>query len=185
MKDYSFFSYEISEALHLSEKEKLVLTGCVRNIQKELSENIDTHSQNIIISNIELFLNYCFRYYRRQFITRMPINNSIVNQLANHLKLYFENNKLKENGLPTVKYLAGQVNLSPNYLSDLLKKATGINAQSYIHSYIIEEAKTILLSSNYTISEIAYNLGFEYPQYFSKLFKQKTGLSPFEYRNLN
>ena len=124
MKDYSFFSYEITEALHLSEKEKLVLTECIQNIQKELFENIDTHSQNISISNSELFLNYCLRYYGRQFITRKPINNHIVTQLANHLKLYFESNKFKENGLPTVRYLAGQVNLSPNYLSDLLKKAT-------------------------------------------------------------
>lgn len=185
IKEYSFFSYEMSEALHLSEKEKLILSECLQNIQKELSQNTDTHSQNIIISNIELFLNYCLRFYGRQFIIRKPINNRILNEIENSLSLYFKSNKHKENGLPTVQYLAGQVNLSPNYLSDLLKNEAGMTAQSLIHSHIIEEAKTILLTSNYRISEIAYNLGFEYPQYFSKLFKQKTGLSPFEYRNLN
>lgn len=185
IKEYSFFSYEMSEALHLSEKEKLVLSECVQNIQKELSQNTDTHSQNIIISNIELFLNYCLRYYGRQFIIRKPINNHVLIQLENYLRLYFKSNKHNDRGLPTVQYLASQVNLSPNYLSDLLKNEVGMNAQSFIHSYIIEEAKSILLNSNYRISEIAHNLGFEYPQYFSKLFKQKTGLSPFEYRNLN
>ena len=185
IKEYSFFSYEMSEALHLSEKEKLVLSECVQNIQKELSQNTDIHSQNIIVSNIELFLNYCLRYYGRQFIIRKPINNHVLIQLENYLRLYFKSNKHNDRGLPTVKYLASQVNLSPNYLSDLLKNEVGMNAQSFIHSYIIEEAKSILLNSNYRISEIAHNLGFEYPQYFSKLFKQKTGLSPFEYRNLN
>lgn len=185
IKEYSFFSYEMSEALHLSEKEKLVLSECVQNIQKELSQNTDIHSQNIIVSNIELFLNYCLRYYGRQFIIRKPINNHVLIQLENYLRLYFKSNKHNDRGLPTVQYLASQVNLSPNYLSDLLKNEVGMNAQSFIHSYIIEEAKSILLNSNYRISEIAHKLGFEYPQYFSKLFKQKTGLSPFEYRNLN
>ncbi|WP_343534890.1 helix-turn-helix transcriptional regulator [Pedobacter sp.] len=185
MKDYSFFSYETSEALHLSEKEKQVLYDCIIKIGEELNENIDHHSQNLIVSNIELLLNYCSRYYGRQFITRKNLNRDVVVQVEKALKEYFDaNDRLKE-GLPTVGYLADCVNLSPNYLSDLLKKETGMNAKEHIHHFVIEEAKNILLGSNKTIGEIAYQLGFEYPQYFSKLFKQKTGTTPQEFRYLN
>lgn len=185
MKDYTFFSYETSEALHLSEKEKQVLYDCVLKIQNELDENIDTHSQNLIVSNIELLLNYCSRYYGRQFITRKNTNKDIVAQIETLLRNYFNSGILHENGLPSVKFLADNAHLSPNYLSDLLKKETGMNAQDHIHFFLIEEAKNILLNTNISVSEIAYSLGFEYPQYFSKLFKQKTGKTPIEFRNVN
>jgi AraC-like DNA-binding protein len=185
MNDYTFFSYEASEALHLSDKERQILYDCILKIESELEENIDNHSQNLIVSNIELFLNYCLRYYGRQFITRKPSNLGTVAQIEKLLINYFKTEKLKEKGLPTVKYLADNVHLSASYLSDLLKKETGMNAQDHIHYYLIEEAKNVLLNTDNSVSEIAYSLGFEYPQYFSKLFKQKTGQTPIEYRNLN
>lgn len=185
MNDYTFFSYETSEALHLSDKEKQILYDCVMKIENELQENIDNHSQTLIVSNIELLLNYCSRYYSRQFITRKNSNTNTISQIEKLLKAYFKSDKLKENGLPTVKYLADNVHLSASYLSDLLKKETGMNAQDQIHYYLIEEAKNILLNTDNSVSEIAFSLGFEYPQYFSKLFKQKTGHTPIEYRNLN
>lgn len=185
MQEYTFFSYETSEALHLSDKEKQILYDIVQKIQTELEENLDKHSQTLIVSNIELLLNYCSRYYGRQFITRKNSNSNTVAQAEKLLKAYFKTNSLKESGLPTVKYLAEKVHLSPSYLSDLLKKETGMNAQDQIHYYLIQEAKNILMNTDKSVSEIAYTLGFEYPQYFSKLFKQKTGHSPVEYRNLN
>lgn len=175
MNEYSFFSYETSEALHLSDKEKQILFECVQKIETELQENIDTYSQTLIVSNIELLLNYCSRYYGRQFITRKNSNSTTVTQVDKLLKAYFQSEQLKEKGLPTVKYLAENVHLSVSYLSDLLKKETGMNAQDLIHYHLIEEAKNILINTNNSIGEIAYSLGFEYPQYFSKLFKQKTG----------
>lgn len=185
MKDYTFFSYEMSESLHLSEKERQVLSDCVSKIEAELQENIDIHSQAIIVSTIEVLLNYCSRFYGRQFITRKSSNNSVVVQVEKILNAYFKRNDIGEKGLPTVKYLAEQVYLSPGYLSDLLKKETGKNAQEHIHFYLIEEAKNILLSTGRSVSEIAYSLWFEYPQYFNKLFKQKTGKTPIEFRSLN
>lgn len=185
MKDYTFFSYATAEALHLSDKEKQILHDCVLKIESELNENIDNHSQNLIVSNIELLLNYCSRYYGRQFITRKASNRDIVAQVEQALREYFNSEVLKEKGLPSVSYIADKVNISPNYLSDLLKKETGMNAKDHIHHGLIEEAKNILLGTDKNISEIAYQLGFEYPQYFSKLFKQKTGNTPQEYRNLN
>jgi AraC-like DNA-binding protein len=185
MNEYTFFSYETSEALHLSEKEKQILYDCVQKIETELQENIDHHSQSLIVTNIELLLNYCLRYYGRQFITRKSNSSNIVSQIEHLLKNYFSSEKIKETGLPTVKYLADQVHLSANYLSDLLKKETGMNTQDHIHYYLIEEAKNVLLNTDCSVGEIAYSLGFEYPQYFSKLFKQKTGQTPVEYRNFN
>ncbi len=185
MKEYTFFSYETSEALHLSDKEKQILYDCVQKIQNELNENIDTHSQNLIVSNIELLLNYCLRYYGRQFITRKNSNKDTVKQVEALMISYLNSGVIQGKGLPTVKYLADNVHLSPNYLSDLLKKETGMNAQDHIHFFLIEEAKNILLNSSSSVSEIAYSLGFEYPQYFSKLFKQKTGKTPIEFRNQN
>jgi len=185
LKSYSFFNYEVSEALHLSDKEKNILFECVQKIQSELNENIDVHSQHIIVSTIELLLNYCSRFYGRQMITRSQINKSIIAQIENILTKYFSETKVKEQGLPTVKFLADNVNLSPSYLSDLLKKETGKNAQEHIHFYLIEEAKNYLINTEKNVNEIAYSLGFEYPQYFNKLFKQKTGNTPMEYRNLN
>ena len=185
LKSYSFFNYEVSEALHLSDKEKNILLECVQKIQSELQENIDVHSQYIIVSTIELLLNYCSRFYGRQMITRSQINKSIIIQIENILTKYFAETKLKEQGLPIVKFLAANVHLSPSYLSDLLKKETGKNAQEHIHFYLIEEAKNYLINTEKNINEIAYSLGFEYPQYFNKLFKQKTGKTPLEFRNLN
>jgi AraC-like DNA-binding protein len=185
MKDYSFFSYEISEALHMSEKEKQIFYDCVKKLDDELQENIDVHSQGIIVSNIELLLNYCTRFYGRQFITRKSVNSSVVMQVEKTLRNYFTEGGLKEQGLPTVKNLADKVNLSPGYLSDLLKKETGKNAQDHIHYYLVEEAKNILISTDKSVGEVAYLLGFEYPQYFNKLFKRKTGKTPIEFRNLN
>jgi AraC-like DNA-binding protein len=182
MKGYSFFSYEISEALHLSEKENQVLYDCISKIEAELKENIDVHSQDIIVSTIELLLNFCSRFYGRQFITRKSSNSTVAVQIEKILDEYFKSDDLDERGLPTVKYLAGQVALSPGYLSDMLKKETGKNAQDHIHFHLIEEAKSILIGTNKSVSEIAYSLGFEYPQYFNKLFKQKTGKTPVEYR---
>jgi AraC-like DNA-binding protein len=185
MKEYTFFSYETSEALHLSEKEKQILFDCVKNIEQELNENIDNHSQTLIVSNIELLLNYCSRYYGRQFITRKNNNSHTVAQVESLLKEYFAHVELKSSGLPSVKYLAEEVHLSPSYLSDLLKKETGMNAQDHIHYHLIEEAKNILLNSDKSVGEVACSLGFEYPQYFSKLFKLKTGKTPVEYREVN
>lgn len=185
MHEYSFFSYEVNEALHLSEKEKQILYDCIQKIENELQENIDAHSQTLLVSNIELLLNYCARYYGRQFITRKNSNSNIVASVEKQLNTYFKGHEMKESGLPTVKHLADAVHLSASYLSDLLKKETGMNAQDLIHYHLIEAAKTILLNSNQSVGEIAYSLGFEYPQYFSKLFKRKTGLTPVEYRNRN
>ena len=185
LKSYSFFNYEVSEALHLSDKEKNILFECVQKIQTELQENIDVHSQYNIVSTIELLLNYCSRFYGRQMITRSSTNKSIIIQIENILTKYFAEFEVRERGLPTVKFLADKVDLSPSYLSDLLKKETGKNAQEHIHFYLIEEAKNYLVNTEKNINEIAYSLGFEYPQYFNKLFKQKTGNTPKEYRKLN
>jgi len=178
-----FFSYEITEALHLSDKEKNILYETVQKIELELQENIDDYSQHILVSTIELLLSYCSRFYGRQLITRSQSNKTIVSQIETLLRNYFTESDV--NSLPSVKYLAEKVHLSSSYLSDLLKKETGKNAQEHIHFYLIEEAKNRLLNSPLSINEIAYSLGFEYPQYFTKLFKQKTGHTPQEYRHVN
>ncbi|MFN9380950.1 MAG: helix-turn-helix domain-containing protein [Bacteroidota bacterium] len=185
IKEYTFFSYEVNEALHLSDKEKQTLWDCVDKLENELSENIDLHSQNLITSNIELLLNYCARYYDRQFITRKKVNTNLLTKFETILNSYFNSNDQQYKKLPSVKYFAELLFLSPNYLSDLLKKETGKTAQEYLHYYIIEEAKNNLLNTDDPINEIAFNLGFEYPQYFSKLFKSKTGMTPLAYRNMN
>ena len=185
IKEYTFFSYEVNEALHLSDKEKQTLWDCVDKLENELSENIDLHSQNLITSNIELLLNYCARYYDRQFITRKKVNTNLLRKFETILNSYFNSNDQQYKKLPSVKYFAELLFLSPNYLSDLLKKETGKTAQEYLHYYLIEEAKNNLLNTDDPINEIAFNLGFEYPQYFSKLFKSKTGMTPLAYRNMN
>ena len=185
IKNYSFFHYEVTEALHLSDKEKNVLFECVEKIQSELNENIDAHSQFIMVSTIELLLNYCSRFYGRQFITRGQNHKPVVAEIDHLLKQYFSDQLLREKGLPTVRYLAEKTHLSPSYLSDILKKETGKTAQEHIHFFIIDEAKNFLINSDKNINEIAFSLGFEYPQYFNKLFKQKTGHSPLEYRHQN
>ncbi len=183
--NYKFFDYDVHEALHLSDAEQQTITECANMIKQEISERIDNHSQTVIASSLELLFNLCNRYYERQFITRKNSNSDTVSKIEKLLKEYFKSEELKNAGLPTVKYLAEKVHLSASYLSDLLKKETGMNAQDHIHYYLIEEAKNILLNTNHSVGEIAFSLGFEYPQYFSKLFKQKTGKTPVEYRSLN
>ncbi|WP_282014867.1 helix-turn-helix domain-containing protein [Marinifilum flexuosum] len=185
IQEFTFFTYEVDEALHLSDLEKKNLSELLGRIKDEYSANLDNFSNDVILSSLELFLNYCNRYYGRQFITRSSYNKDILSQLESLLKDYFNTDKAEQFGIPTVKYCAEQLNFSPNYLSDLIKKESGKSVQEHIHYRLIEKAKTKLLSTTNSISEIANELGFEYPQYFSKIFKSKTGLSPVEYRNLN
>lgn len=185
IKEYSFFTYEMSEALHLSEKEESILKECLDNIQQELVDNFDEFSQDIIITNIGLLLKYCQRFYGRQFLTRKHTHSDILTKIEKELRIYLHTEKLHQKGLPSVAYLAERVFLSPGYLSDLLKKEIGMNAQEFIHYHIIEEAKNMLRNSNISIAEVSYSLGFEYPQYFSTLFKKKTGISPIMYRSSN
>jgi AraC-like DNA-binding protein len=185
INQYSFFNYEVNEALHLSEDERTTIEELLDKIVKEYSQNIDKHSQNLIISNIELLLDYCARFYDRQFYTRTNINVDFVSKFEKLLKSYYITDKVDDLGLPNVQYLAQKLNFSANYLSDLLKKETGKTAQEHIHLFVINRAKNSLLNSNNSISQIGYSLGFDYPQHFSSLFKSKTGMSPSEYRNLN
>jgi AraC-like DNA-binding protein len=185
MSRYTFFSYDISEALHLSDDERNTVEDLLDKIIKEFSQNLDQHSQNLIISNIELFLDYCVRFYDRQFYTRTNLNSDLVSRFEKLLISYFQENKGNEIGLLSVNYCSDKLNLSSNYLSDMLKRETGKTAQEHIHLYIIEKAKNNLLNTSDSVSEIGYALGFEYPQHFSNLFKSKTGYSPREYRNLN
>lgn len=184
MSSYSFFRYEAKEALHISEEEKLILKDCIEKIKREYSLNIDKHTQGPIASNIELLLNYCNRFYDRQFITRVKVNNDIVGKFERLLSEYFSGNSLMETGLPDVKYFASRLHLSPNYLSDLLNKHTGKTTQEHIHLQLVEKAKSFLWDTSKSISEIAYDLGSEHPSHFTKVFKAKTGKSPKEYRNL-
>lgn len=183
--DYSFFSYDVHEALHVSDDEKRTLTQILEKIENEYNQNIDKHSQNLIVSNIKLLLDYCTRYYDRQFYTRTNLNKDVVTKFELLLKDYYRSDKPLELGLPTVKFCGAELGLSPNYLSDLLKKLSGRNAQEQIHFFLIDKAKTKLLNSTAAISRIAYDLGFDYPQHFSKMFKSKTGMSPAEFRSLN
>lgn len=183
MQDYSFFSYDVNEALHLSEKERQIVIDCFAKIQYETEQGIDKHSKTLITSNIELFLNYCIRFYDRQFITRDNSSKGAVERLEQLLTDYFTSGK-SENGLPTVAWCADTLHLSANYFGDLVKKETGISAQEYIHSKVINAAKERVFDVNKSISEVAYDLGFKYPQHFTRLFKQKTGMTPHEYRNL-
>ncbi|HAS39217.1 MAG TPA: AraC family transcriptional regulator [Microscillaceae bacterium] len=182
---YSFFSYEVNEALHLSEKEQKFIFEVVLQIHEEYSQNIDKHSQRLIISNLELLLNYCTRFYDRQFYTRTNFNKDIVSRFETKLKEYFNENKSINLGIPSSSYFGKEMNMSSNYLSDLLKKETGKGIKEHINDMIVDKAKTVLLNSTLSISEIAFDLGFEYPQSFTRLFKNKTGVSPVEYRKLN
>jgi len=182
---YTFFNYDVSEALHLSEEEKTTIEELLEKIIKEYSLNLDRHSQHLIISNIQLLLDYCRRFYDRQFYTRTNLNSDVVSKFERLLKDYYQSEKVLQLGLPNVNYCGRELGLSPNYLSDLLKKETGKTAREHIHLFVIEKAKNSLLNSTDSVSEIGYALGFEYPQHFSALFKSKTGFSPREYRNLN
>ena len=181
IKDYSFFSYDMSEALHLSDKEKNTLYSIVQTIQEEFSANLDTYSTDLIISNIEVLLNHCKRFYGRQFITRSQHNKGIVSRFEKLVNDYLESEQVRNSGLPSVRYCAEELNLSPNYLGDLLKQETGKSAIEHIHYHLIEKAKNLLIDPSLSVSEVAYGLGFEQPQNFSKLFKQKTGISPKEF----
>lgn len=183
MNEYTFFSYDSHEALHLSEQERKTVTGIVEAIRHEYSQNIDLYSQDLIISNLELMLNHCNRFYGRQFITRANVYKDVVIRFEAFLKDYFDSGKTESQGLPDVKFCAEAMGYSTNYLSDLLKKETGKSTQEHIHYYLIEKAKNMLLGTEEPVNRIASSLGFEYPQHFSKLFKNKTGVSPAEYRS--
>jgi AraC-like DNA-binding protein len=185
IKDYSFFSYEVNEALHLSKKERTTIIDCLEKIATEIEQNIDKHSKTLIVSNIELFLNYCMRFYDRQFITRSNVNKDILVRFENLLNDYFKSDNATNMGLPSVTWCAEQLHLSANYFGDLIKKETGNTALDYIQSRLIDEAKTKMFDATKTINDIATELGFKYQQHFTRLFKQKTGVTPNEYRSLN
>ena len=182
MREYSFFSYETNEALHLSAEERQIIMDCFRKIQYELNHPVDRHSKNLITDSIKTFLDYCTRFYDRQFITRDNQNRDILARFENLLDDYFLGGTAKQIGLPTVQYCADKLCLSPNYFSDLLKKETGSTALRFIHDKAMEIAKTELASTDSTVNEIAYSLGFQYPQHFTRLFKKEVGCTPNEYR---
>lgn len=183
--EYSFFGYQSNEALHLSEKERSVVNQCFDNISTEISQNIDRHSKKLIIANLELLLKYCTRFYDRQFITRENANQGIIERFETMLNEYIFSEKLKIEGLPSVAYFADELHLSANYFGDLIKKETGKSALDFIHLRLLETAKEKVLDTTKSISEVAFDLGFKYPQHFTRLFKQKVGISPNEYRSLN
>jgi AraC-like DNA-binding protein len=185
MHQYTFFNYEVHEALHISEDEQSILKDGTAKIQKEYAQNIDKHTQGLIVSNIELLLNYCNRFYDRQFYTRAKVSADVVQQFERLLRDYFSQDTLIETGLPNVAYFASRLNLSPNYLSDLLQKFTGKSTLEHIHLEVIDKAKSLLWGTGDSISEIAYQLGFEHPSHFTKIFKAKTGKSPSDFRLLN
>lgn len=185
MQDYSFFSYAVHEALHLSDKEKSLVNDCFSKIEYELDHNIDKHSKGLIAANIELLLNYCVRFYDRQFITRDTANQGILERFEHVLGGYFSSDKPQSEGLPSVAYCAEALHLSPNYFGDLVKKETGSSALEYIQSTVIDVAKERVFDRSKSMSEIAYELGFKYPQHFTRLFKQKTGVTPNNYRLMN
>jgi len=185
IQDYTFFGYESNEALHVSERERKIILDCFSKIEYELEHAIDKHSKKLIVSNIELLLNYCVRFYERQFVTRDNVNKGILEKFEGLLNDYFQSDKPQTIGLPSVAWCAGELNLSANYFGDLVKKETGKSAQEYIQAKIIDVAKEKIFDSSKSVSEIAYALGFKYPQHFSRLFKQRVGHSPQEYRLLN
>jgi AraC-like DNA-binding protein len=182
---YTFFNYEVHEALHLSENEQNTLYQIVHLIQDEIEERIDNHSQQVLVSNIELLLNYSKRFYERQFNTRSASHIDVVSKVELLLKDYYNENQLIDKGQPTIQYLADHCHLSASYLSDLLTKETGRSAKDHINDFLVDKAKHLLLSTSDSISGIAYTLGFNYPHYFGRVFKQKTGKTPKEYRQLN
>lgn len=183
IKEYGFFAYSVNEALHLSDKEEKMLEGIMTNIQQEYHSSIDQFSQDVMISHLELLLNYSNRFYNRQFLTRKTASNDLLVKLDNLLTDYFNGDKVQELGLPSVHYISDKLNVSANYLSDMLRNHTGQSSQQHIHNKLIEKAKDILTTTSLSVGEIAYQLGFEHPQSFSKLFKIKTNLSPLEFRH--
>jgi AraC-like DNA-binding protein len=182
MRDYTFFSYESNEALHMSERERQIILNCFNEIKEELEHAIDKHTKQIIASNIETLLNHCVRFYERQFITREIVNRDLLDNFERLLNSYYASEKPQTIGLPSVSYCAGQMHLSPNYFGDLIKRETGKSAQEYIQLTVMEKVKELLAESNKTISEIAYELGFKYPHHLSRIFKKVVGTTPNEYR---
>lgn len=185
IKSYGFFSYSANEALHLSERERAVVIDCLAKIKAELEHAIDNHSRQLIAMNIELLLGYCMRFYERQFITREEVNKDVLSKFEELVCDYFESGLAGQAGLPSVKYFADKIYLSPNYFGDLVKKETGKSPQEYIQIRLIDFAKERIASTTRTMTEIAYELGFQYPQHFSRLFKKQTGMTPNEYRVAN
>ena len=185
ISEYSFFGYQSFESLHLSAKEREIVNQCFENIATEINQNIDKHSKRLIVANLELLLKYCSRFYDRQFITRENVNHGVIEQFEDLLNEYIFGGKLKNEGLPTVAYFADELHLSANYFGDLIKKETGKTAIEYIHLKLMEVAKERILDTSKSISEVAFDLGFKYPQHFTRLFKQKVGVSPLEFRGLN
>lgn len=185
MKNYTFFSYEVNEALHLSEQERGIVIDCLKKIDNELQHAVDRHSKTLIAMNIELLLDYCVRFYERQFITRSEANNDILVRFENLLNDYFESDKPQTVGLPSVRWCADALHLSANYFGDLIKRETGRSAQEHIQQKLIDIAKVRIFDTGKSVSEIAYGLGFKYPQHFTRLFKKATGSTPNEYRTLN
>ena len=184
IKEYNFFSYDVNEALHISDNERKIIVDCFKKIQFELESAIDKHSRTLISSNIELFLNYCQRFYDRQFITRENTNKGLLEKFENLLLAYFNSDLLLKNGIPTVSYCAKELNLSPNYFGDLVKKESGVSALDYIQTAVINRAKDKILESNKSVSDVAYELGFKYPQHFTRLFKLKVGVPPTQYKRV-
>lgn len=182
IKRFGFFSYDTNEALYLSDKEKTIIFNTLENIREELNTSIDDFSQDVILSHLEVLLNYSNRFYKRQFITRKAVNHDLLAKMEQVLNNYFEKEETLKGGLPSVEHLAGKLNLSPRYLSDMLRSLTGRNAQQHIHEKLIEKAKEYLSATNLSIAEIAYHLGFERPQSFNKLFKKKTNVTPMEFK---
>ena len=185
IQDYSFFSYKVNEALHLSERERKIVLDSFSKISYELDHAIDKHSKKLVVSTIELFLDYCVRFYDRQFITRDEVHKGILERFESVLNDYFQSDMLQTVGLPTVSYCADALNLSANYFGEMVKKETGKSAHEYIQSKVIDLAKEKIFDPHKSLSEIAYELGFKYPQHFTRLFKQKTGITPLEYRSQN
>ena len=181
---YSFFSYESNEALHVSERERRILVDCIDKIGYEMEHAIDKHSKRLIATNIELFLDYCMRFYDRQFITRSEVNHDVIVKFEKLLDEYFKDENLRRSGLPQVRYFADKVCLSPNYFGDLVKRETGMTAQEYIQNKIIDLAKEMIIGSGKTVSQIAYELGYQYSQHFNRVFKKNVGYTPSEYRHL-
>ena len=182
IKKYTFFSYEVNEALHLSEEERSIVMDCLKIIRMELEHGVDKHSKTLLVNHIELLLNYCMRFYERQFITRGKTNRDVLTRFENLLDEYFESTLAEQDGLPTVKYFADKLCLSSNYFGDMFKKETGKSPQEYIQEKVIELAKERISGTADTVSQIAYSLGFHYPQHFCRLFKKRVGYTPSEYR---
>lgn len=182
IKQYGFFSYSSNEALHLSEEERETIISVFEMIGTELESRIDDYSHDVVIAQLELLLSYANRFYKRQFITRKTSNNELLEKLEKILNEYFENGRSTDQGTPTVQFLAEQLNVSPSYLSDMLRAVTGKSAQQHIHDKLIQKAKEMLSTTTLTVGEVAYALGFEHSQSFSKLFKSKAKLSPIEFR---